>query len=134
MALKAPRHQDGRERAINMRPFDNAKNEVYPLEGVIAVTESLTLDPRSLIVRRNDIPQAKLSDENVVLLNALRGNYYSLDDTGVRIWEILETETTVTQLCERLTEEYNVAPDNCLSDTLKFCQKLHDENLIICLE
>src|SRR5687767_5351348 len=89
---------------------------------------------KSRIIRREGIPQARLSDDNVVLLNAQRGSYYSLDDTGLRIWELLKVETTVIELCEHLSMEYNVLPANCLADTLSFCQKLRDENLIICLD
>lgn len=86
---------------------------------------------KSRIIRRDDIPQARLSDDNVVLLNAELGNYYSLDHTGLRIWELLEVETTVAKLCERLSKEYDITPEDCLTDTISFCQKLADENLIV---
>src|SRR5688572_26551224 len=92
------------------------------------------LEPKSRIIRRESIPQARLSDNNVVLLNAERGNYYSLDQTGLRIWELLAAETTVTELCEHLSKEYNITPADCLADTMSFCQKLRDENLIVCLD
>ena|SRR5688572_32550417 len=94
----------------------------------------MSVTPKSKIIRREGIPQARLSDDNVVLLNAQRGNYYSLDDTGLRIWELLEVETTVTELCERLSKEYDVLPAHCLADTISFCQKLRDENLIVCID
>src|SRR4051794_6417969 len=94
----------------------------------------MSLGPQSRIIRREDIPQARLSDDNVVLLNAQRGNYYSLDHTGLRIWELLEAETTVIMLCDRLSKEYGVSFTNCLADTISFCQRLHNEHLIICLD
>jgi hypothetical protein len=93
----------------------------------------MSLSRHSRIVRR-DIPQARLSDDNVVLLNTQRGNYYSLDLTGLRIWELIETETTLGELSEHLGKEYDIAPAECLADTIAFCQRLHDENLIICLD
>ena len=92
------------------------------------------IDPKSRIIRREGIPQARLSDNNVVLLNAERGNYYSLDDTGLRIWELLGAETTVAELCEHLSKEYDISLTDCLADTISFCQRLRDENLIICLD
>jgi coenzyme PQQ synthesis protein D (PqqD) len=94
----------------------------------------MSLGPKSRIVRRETVPQARLSDDNIVLLNAERGNYYSLDHTGLRIWELLAVETTVTELCERLSYEYDVVTGDCLADTMSFCQRLRDENLIICLD
>src|SRR5687768_2527881 len=94
----------------------------------------MSFDPKSRIIRRAGIPEARLSDDNVVLLNAQRGNYYSLDNTGLRIWELLAAETTVTELCERLGKEYDIAAADCLADTISFCQRLRDENLIICLD
>jgi hypothetical protein len=94
----------------------------------------MSLGPQSRVIRREGIPEARLSDDNVVLLNAQRGNYYSLDNTGLRIWELIEAETTLAELCERLSKEYDVPAEDCLSDTIRFCQQLRDENLIICLD
>jgi len=94
----------------------------------------MSLSSESRIVRREGIPQAKLSEDTVVLLNVQRGNYYSLDHTGVRIWELLASETTVAELCERLTKEFDVSAADCLSDTIRFCQNLREENLIVCLD
>jgi hypothetical protein len=92
----------------------------------------MSLGPRSRIVRRVNIPQARLSEDNIVLLNTERGSYYSLDETGIRIWELIEVETTVQELCEHLGKEYNIGPAVCLVDTINFCQQLHDEDLILC--
>jgi hypothetical protein len=94
----------------------------------------MSLVPTSRIVRRDGIPQAQLSQDTVVLLNAQRGNYYSLDQTGLRIWELLAAEITIADICENLMKEYDVAAADCLADTIGFCQRLRDENLIVCLD
>src|SRR5262245_13256079 len=94
----------------------------------------MSLSSESRIVRREGVPQAKLSEDTVVLLNVQRGNYYSLDQTGMRIWELLASETTVAELCQRLINEFDVEAANCISDTIRFCEQLRHENLIVCLD
>lgn len=54
-----------------------------------------------------DALSASLSD-GAVLLHLYSKRYYSLNDTGTRIWELLQQQASESEIVDTLTREYDV--------------------------
>lgn len=87
------------------------------------------LSPESIICRN---PQAIFSqiDSQFVLMNLDIGNYYTLDDIGSRIWELLEAPTTLSELCRLLVNEYQIDEPTCNVDISIFIKELINNHLV----
>ncbi len=88
------------------------------------------LPSNSVFVRVSALPQANLSDDEVIALSLNQEKYYGMSGTAARIWALLEAETTLDQLCAQLLDEFDVPKDVCLQQTREFIDKLMQENLV----
>jgi hypothetical protein len=62
--------------------------------------------------------------EEIVMVNVNLGNYYSLNEVASRIWELLETEKSIDEICTFLQEEYEIDLENCREDVSQFIEHL----------
>ncbi|WP_080241461.1 HPr-rel-A system PqqD family peptide chaperone [Spirosoma rigui] len=77
-----------------------------------------------------DVLESKIDDE-IVLMSISTGEYYGLDETGSRIWELLTaTPMTLTSLCQALQVEFDVDEATCQEDTSSFLQDLVEKGLV----
>ena len=60
-------------------------------------------------------------------------NYYGIEGPGLRIWELLATETTIGAICDRLLDEYDVERADCERETIAFIAGLISESLVVTL-
>ncbi len=88
-----------------------------------------TIHPDDKIMRDPDMLASKMDDE-YVMMSVEQGEYYGLDETGSRIWELLEEETTPMQIIETLTTEYDVPKDQCNEETMHFLNELYQKGLV----
>ena len=70
-------------------------------------------------------------DDEVVVFNSDSGVYYGLDDTGVRVWELLQEARSAAQIGQILVEEYQVTQQRCEEDLLAMLQDMADAGLIL---
>ncbi len=77
----------------------------------------------SLVQRNAEIIFTDL-DDTVVMMDPDKGNYYEFDSVGTRIWNLLDVERSVTQVCEVLVREYDVTLKDCRQDVLKFLEQV----------
>ena len=87
----------------------------------------LSLD--STIVRNLDQLSTDLGDETVIL-GLASGEYYSLEDVGARIWEIIQMPKTVKEIRDAIVNDYNVDPERCERDLLAVLQEMAEEGLV----
>lgn len=69
-------------------------------------------------------------DSEVVLMHAESGEYMAIVGAGVTIWQFLQDNASVSDICARLIEEYDIDPDQCRSSTVAFVQQLLSENMV----
>lgn len=70
-------------------------------------------------------------DGEVVMMSIGNGTYYGIDSIGSRIWELIETPCKVSDLIEKLLEEFEVDRPTCEKDVLKFLEELQKNNTIV---
>ncbi len=65
-----------------------------------------------------------------VLMSVTNGKYYRLDDIGTRIWSLIETPTSVGQLCDQLVQEFSVERATCEADVSQLLEWMSAQNLV----
>jgi hypothetical protein len=83
----------------------------------------------STITRNEELLSGEIDNE-IVLMNLDSGSYHVINKTGQRIWEILEQPMMVAEICYKISEEYDVAPDNCQEEVLVFLADLKTRHII----
>ena len=87
------------------------------------------IDLQTTIQASDEIVSSKLDDE-VVMMSIEKGAYYGLDKIGSRVWELLATPRTVSDICDILIQEYDVTREQCEQDMLAWFTELAENNLI----
>lgn len=95
--------------------------------------ESNSLNTNQKIQLKEDLLTSKIGDE-IVLMTIESGKYFSINQVGSKIWEMIKKPVTVEDVCKELTEEYAVSIEQCLSDTLPFLEKLNKDGLLVVLD
>ena len=70
-------------------------------------------------------------DGEAVLVNMKNGYYYSLDDEGAEIWNLIEQGNSVSQIEKILIQNYNASSTEIKAGLNELIHTLHDEDLIV---
>ena len=89
----------------------------------------MTISIKSEVIRSNE-PIAEPVDDELVMADIDRGKYYGLNNIAAAIWQNLEKQITVEDLCKRLCENYDVTAEQCSVEVLSFLKELETRNLI----
>lgn len=81
-------------------------------------------------VQRNPNMVTSKIDNEVVMMSVDQGEYYGLDETGSRIWEMIEEPVSVNDLVRMLIDEFDVSFEECQKDTLDFLNDLNAKGLL----
>ncbi len=93
----------------------------------MAARQQITLD--SVVAVAREQVSSDLGDE-IAILGLRRNTYYSVTGSGRRIWELLQTRRSVSEILDLLIEEYTVDAERCREDLLALLGRLHEEGLI----
>lgn len=69
-------------------------------------------------------------DGEAVVLNLGTGLYYGLNDTGTRMWQLLEAHRGVRRVFDALRDEFEVSDDRLRDDLLALLEQLRDKGLV----
>lgn len=73
---------------------------------------------------------ARKVDEETVMLDLANGTYFGLDPVGTRIWELLSEGKTLAEICDAMTDEYEVSRENIELDVMNLVEELANRGLI----
>ena len=65
-----------------------------------------------------------------VILNLKNGKYYGLNGVGSRIWELVQTPISASEIESVIFLEYDVAPELCQRQVSEFLKQMLAEELI----
>lgn len=68
---------------------------------------------------------------DLLLFNMQDGNYYSLDEVGIRIWELCDGNQTVEQIVDTLAAEYDAPKEALAQDAVELLEQLRKGKLIV---
>ncbi|MBK6332968.1 MAG: PqqD family protein [Thermomonas sp.] len=81
-------------------------------------------------LRRSPDALATQVDGDIMMLVLSTGMYHSLSGVAARIWEVLETPSTLDEISARIAEEYGVSLEQCRMDTQAFLADLSRAGLV----
>ena len=83
----------------------------------------------SVVARNEDIFAGQIDDE-LVMVSIDSGNYYVLNLTARRIWDLLESPLSISEICDKLMEEFEIDPQTCQAEVLRFAEKLFKKQIV----
>ena len=83
----------------------------------------------TLVSQKENIDASELDGEKV-MMNFEKGKYFVMNDIGSRIWDILNTPTSVNKIVLILLSEYDVDQETCEKTVIEFLERVYDEELI----
>jgi len=88
-----------------------------------------TLTLESVLQQSDDQVSTEL-DEEVILMSLEKGKYYGLNTALSAIWNMLETPTPISEICENLQKDYDVSKEQCETEVISILEELNEKNLI----
>lgn len=83
----------------------------------------------SKLLLNQELLQSEIDGETI-MMSIDNGKYYGLNTVASRIWEILKTEPLLSELVNKLIEEYEIEPTKCENETKEFLNNLIENKLI----
>jgi hypothetical protein len=88
-----------------------------------------SLELRMRVRRLDDVLETEI-DEETVMMDIEKGSYFGLNPTGSKIWTLLAEAVVIGDLCDRLTEEFEVPREQCEQQVVAFLQNLLERGLL----
>ena len=70
-------------------------------------------------------------DEDLVILDLTRGEYFAVDHVGVQVWEGLARGRSLAEIADDLAPRYDVDRATLLSDFVAFIEELLVRGLVV---
>ena len=67
----------------------------------------------------------------VVLFDLATGSYYSLNELGARIWELLDGNRSLTDVADQLTSEYDAPAEQITQDLQALAEDMLRNGLLV---
>lgn len=83
----------------------------------------------SIAVANSELVSANLNGE-VVILGFISETYYSLDQVGGFVWELLQEPRKVSEIRDAIIKEYDVEPSHGEQDLIALLMDLAEKHLI----
>jgi hypothetical protein len=89
--------------------------------------QPISLD--SVVVASSQLVSANLDGE-VVILGFKSGSYYSLDQVGAFVWDLLQQSRKVSELRDAILSEYEIDLERCEQDLFHLLAELVNKGLV----
>jgi len=80
--------------------------------------------------RRNKDTISGQLDDQLVMMDIEKGQYFSLNPVSTRIWELLERSRTMEEICITLTREFEIEPGQCRAEVEEHLREMKELGLI----
>lgn len=83
----------------------------------------------SYLVKVDDVLFTSMG-EDAVLLHVNRGDYYSLNKVGARLWVLADGSKNISDLAGLITEEFEISREVAEQDIMEMAEQLEREGLV----
>jgi len=84
-----------------------------------------------MVIKRSDELVHSDMDGETVMMSIEQSQYYGLDSVGTRIWDLIEDQMRVSDICAALMNEYDVTEQQCQQDVISFLQDMLENNTVV---
>lgn len=92
-------------------------------------TRPLRITPETRVAQKSSAVSSVVEGE-AVILDIDSGYFFQLNSVASRIWEALQSEMTISSLCDQLHTQFAVDPDVCAGDVFEFLNEMSSRGLI----
>ncbi len=78
-----------------------------------------------------DVVATELDDDEAVLLSLETQRYYSMNETGTRVWQLLSDGRNPDDIATAITQEWDTTFDEALAYVKEFLAELEEEGLVV---
>ena len=82
-------------------------------------------------VRCANAVHARMFDEELIILDLAKGEYFAMDNVGARLWSGLEAGRTIDQIAKDVVAEYDVDLDRAMTDLVTLGDELMALGLMV---
>jgi Coenzyme PQQ synthesis protein D (PqqD) len=83
----------------------------------------------TIVQRAKDVPFSQLDDE-LLAIDAQAGYVYSLNESAGRVWELIQSPTSVGEVCNQLRREFTIDETTCQREVIALLEGLCDAGLV----
>lgn len=83
----------------------------------------------SIPVKKSELFK-RTSEEGGIVVDTVRAIEHILNDTALRIFELCDGESTISDIATKLTEEYDVDFETARKDVVKCTERLEKLNVL----
>ncbi len=69
-------------------------------------------------------------DDEMIIMDMNTGKYFGLNETGAKIWALLDKYQKPKKVIDELLTEYNLSEDECEREVKQFLQAILNKGLI----
>lgn len=88
-----------------------------------------TPNASSILARADSLVATEVGKE-VVIVSLESGFFFLLNNTGSRIWDLLEAPRALDAITEALIARFAVEPDNCRREVTEFVHVMLEKGLL----
>jgi len=89
----------------------------------------MSLDIKTVVKRNLEIVSSDMDGE-MVMMSIMNGEYYGIDAIGSHIWQLLDEQISIEDLCTKLCEIYDVDVEECRRDVDAFLTKMLEHKIV----
>ncbi len=82
------------------------------------------------IIPETEVVITELEGKEAVLLHLGTKAYFTLNETGLYIWQMLSKELTAREICKELPEKFDVSPEKAEESVRNLIGDLINEKLV----
>jgi coenzyme PQQ synthesis protein D (PqqD) len=116
-----------RPRYVGHSPLSAARSRKDTWVRLARVAE---LSIASALTPSRDVVFRELDGEGVIL-NLASGVYFGLDETGTRMWHLIEQHHSLDAVLAALLEEYDAARETIEQDLIRLASELSEKGLLV---
>lgn len=90
----------------------------------------MTFNERTVLTPQTEVIQTKLADGDTVLLDMSSRRYFSLNETGARVWDLLKAGRTMAEITADLQQRYEVGADAAAASVERIVSELVSQQLL----
>ena len=83
------------------------------------------------VVLRSRDALGQAIDDDMVVMQTETGEYYALRNTSLRIWQLIESSTSIEQIISEMSQGVDVSRDVIERDVMEFIDQLLEAKLIV---
>jgi hypothetical protein len=83
-----------------------------------------------MLIERDPALRTVVVENDVIVTNLAECKCFALNSSASMVWQLLETPSTVDQLCTALTGHFDVAEERCRAEVETLIGKWRDMGLV----